>query len=95
MCPDELGLGIETTIRGNAINARGEEIPDLFVVGTLRKPAFWESTAVPELRQQAAVVGLDAFQWVTRPPRLRARPSFVVVHWPGSSALPYPLRRSG
>jgi hypothetical protein len=24
------------------------------VVGTLRKPDLWESTAVPELRQQAA-----------------------------------------
>jgi uncharacterized NAD(P)/FAD-binding protein YdhS len=28
----------------------------MFVVGTLRKPALWESTAVPELRGQAATV---------------------------------------
>ena len=26
------------------------------MVGTLRKPALWESTAVPELRSQAATV---------------------------------------
>lgn len=54
--PDELALGVETTAAGHAIAADGGKIPDLFVVGTLRKPAFWESTAVPELREQAATV---------------------------------------
>jgi uncharacterized NAD(P)/FAD-binding protein YdhS/predicted metal-dependent enzyme (double-stranded beta helix superfamily) len=54
--PDELALGIETTTAGNALDAEGREVPDLFVVGTLRKPALWESTAVPELRGQAANV---------------------------------------
>jgi uncharacterized NAD(P)/FAD-binding protein YdhS len=49
-------LGVETTAAGNAIAADGAEVPDMFVVGTLRKPAFWESTAVPELRGQAATV---------------------------------------
>jgi len=34
----------------------GAAVPDLAVVGTLRKPATWESTAVPELRSQAAEV---------------------------------------
>jgi uncharacterized NAD(P)/FAD-binding protein YdhS len=53
---DELALGIETTREGAAIAADGHEVPDLFVVGTLRKPAYWESTAVPELRTQAATV---------------------------------------
>jgi uncharacterized NAD(P)/FAD-binding protein YdhS len=57
LCSDELSLGIETTARGNAVDASGDEVSDLFVVGTLRKPAFWESTAVPELRVQAATVG--------------------------------------
>jgi len=54
--PDELGLGIETTAEGNAIDGHGQPVPDLYVVGTLRKPALWESTAVPELRSQAAAV---------------------------------------
>jgi uncharacterized NAD(P)/FAD-binding protein YdhS len=54
--PDELALGIETTSDGNAVAADAAEVPDLFIVGTLRKPALWESTAVPELRQQAATV---------------------------------------
>jgi len=55
--PDELELGIETTPDCRAIAADGSDVADLFVVGTLRKPAIWESTAVPELRSQAAVVG--------------------------------------
>jgi uncharacterized NAD(P)/FAD-binding protein YdhS len=54
--PDELGLGVETCGDGNAVIADGDVVADLFVVGTLRKPAFWESTAVPELRNQAAAV---------------------------------------
>ncbi|WP_051134335.1 FAD/NAD(P)-binding protein [Methylocystis sp. ATCC 49242] len=51
---DELALGVETTAEGNAISADGAPILDMYVVGTLRKPALWESTAVPELREQAA-----------------------------------------
>ncbi|MFO0810403.1 MAG: FAD/NAD(P)-binding protein [Gemmataceae bacterium] len=62
--PDELSLGLETTPKGNAVGADGREVPDLFVVGTLRKPATWESTAVPELRAQAAAVGERIAQWI-------------------------------
>jgi uncharacterized NAD(P)/FAD-binding protein YdhS len=54
--PDELGLGLDTASDGNAIDADGHVASDLFVVGTLRKPSLWESTAVPELRNQAAAV---------------------------------------
>ena len=54
--PDELSLGIDTTPDGNAIDADGREVPDLFLVGTLRKSTDWESTAVPELRGQAGAV---------------------------------------
>ena len=54
---DELSLGLDVTADGHAVAADGSAVPDLFVVGTLRKPQTWESTAVPELRQQAALVG--------------------------------------
>jgi uncharacterized NAD(P)/FAD-binding protein YdhS len=53
LMPDELNLGIQTTPDGNTIAAAGKIVSDLFVIGTLRKPELWESTAVPELRQQA------------------------------------------
>jgi uncharacterized NAD(P)/FAD-binding protein YdhS len=58
--PDELSLGIDTTRNGNAIAADGQEVPDLFLVGTLRKSTDWESTAVPELRNQAATAAEGA-----------------------------------
>jgi Cysteine dioxygenase type I len=64
LCQDELALGIETTADGHAIAASGGEVPDLFVVGTLRKPAFWESTAVPELSEQAETVARKVFDWL-------------------------------
>lgn len=51
---DELALGVETTAGGGAVDAHGREVRGMFIVGTLRKPGAWESTAVPELRQQAA-----------------------------------------
>jgi uncharacterized NAD(P)/FAD-binding protein YdhS len=54
LCADELNLGVMTTSAGNAVATNGQPVTDLFVVGTLRKPGLWESTAVPELRQQAA-----------------------------------------
>ena len=63
--PDALALGIETSSRGNAMAANGEELADVFVVGTLRKPACWESTAVPELREQAAQVAVEILSSLT------------------------------
>ena len=55
--PDILSLGLETTRDGVVVDAHGVVAADLFVVGTLRKFAVWESTAVPELRVQAEQVG--------------------------------------
>jgi uncharacterized NAD(P)/FAD-binding protein YdhS len=54
--PDELNLGLLTTADGRAVGRGGDAVPGLNVVGTLRKPAAWESTAVPELRVQAEAV---------------------------------------
>jgi uncharacterized NAD(P)/FAD-binding protein YdhS len=64
--PDELSLGIDTTPDGHAIAADGREVPDLFLVGTLRKSTDWESMAVPELRGQAAAVAEDVLGLLAR-----------------------------
>lgn len=54
--PDPLSLGVDSTEEGMAISFDGMPVENLFVVGTLRKAQDWESTAVPELRIQAADV---------------------------------------
>ena len=60
LAPDELSLGLQTTVEGATIGEDGRQADDLFVVGTLRKPQYWESTAVPELRVQAAAIAQQA-----------------------------------
>jgi uncharacterized NAD(P)/FAD-binding protein YdhS/predicted metal-dependent enzyme (double-stranded beta helix superfamily) len=72
--PDALSLGINTTRNGNPIAADGQELADLFLVGTLRKSTDWESTAVPELRQQSADAAANVLalllrrRWQSIPP---------------------------
>jgi uncharacterized NAD(P)/FAD-binding protein YdhS len=51
--PDALGLGLDTTLGGAIIDARGEPSPRISLVGPLRKGLLWENTAVPELRLEA------------------------------------------
>jgi uncharacterized NAD(P)/FAD-binding protein YdhS len=53
---DPLGLGLETATDGRLIAADGEVVDGLMAVGALRRGSLWESTAVPELRGQAAGV---------------------------------------
>jgi len=62
ICDDKLGLGLCTDADGRATDCDGKAHPDLLVAGTLRKSSLWESTAVPELRQQAAAVAKIALQ---------------------------------
>ncbi|MCC2547192.1 FAD/NAD(P)-binding protein [Hymenobacter sp. BT175] len=51
---DSLRLGMVTDAHGALINARGEASTIFSTLGPSRRPAYFESTAVPELRQQAA-----------------------------------------
>ena len=53
---DPLGLGIVATDDGRAVDANGLADPRLRVVGALRRGALYESTAIPELRDQAAQI---------------------------------------
>jgi uncharacterized NAD(P)/FAD-binding protein YdhS len=55
--PNALGYGLDSAPNGAVRDARGEPTPGLFTVGVLRKGDLWESTAIPELRTQAAALG--------------------------------------
>lgn len=61
---DELGLGVETADNGAVIGADGAASDRVFAVGPWRRAALWESTAVPELRVQAARMAAHLLDFV-------------------------------
>ena len=54
--PDPLGLGLDTDPDGALVGADGRASGALFTLGPLRQGSLWESTAVPEIRAQAAAL---------------------------------------
>jgi uncharacterized NAD(P)/FAD-binding protein YdhS len=57
LTPDALRLGIRTDATGALLGPDGQpSAGGLFTLGASRRPAYFESTAVPELRQQAAAL---------------------------------------
>jgi uncharacterized NAD(P)/FAD-binding protein YdhS len=52
--PDRLGLGLEVGKKGTLIGTGGRNQGRVFVLGPTRRGELWETTAVRELRQQAA-----------------------------------------
>jgi uncharacterized NAD(P)/FAD-binding protein YdhS len=51
---DPLELGIDINQCGSLINAYGQPSSCLYTLGPVRKASDWETTAVPEIRMQAA-----------------------------------------
>jgi hydroxyacylglutathione hydrolase len=56
--PDVLSLGLDTGEDGALLDARGEPSDLFYTLGPLRKGNLWETTAVPEIRAQAADLAL-------------------------------------
>lgn len=52
--PNTLSMGIDTAPNGALIDADGNTSQILYTLGTPRKGNLWETTAVPEIRVQAA-----------------------------------------
>jgi len=52
--PDPLFLGLDVDKDGSVLNDQGVPSQSLFAIGPVRKGNLWETTAVPELRQQAS-----------------------------------------
>ncbi len=57
--PDALRLGIRTDAHGALLGAADQPSHTLFTLGPSRRPAFFESTAVPELREQAVALAQE------------------------------------
>ena len=49
---DPLGLGVQADTAGR-LRHDGTSWPHLFAIGSLLRGTLWESTAMPEIRQQA------------------------------------------
>ncbi|MDO7849483.1 FAD/NAD(P)-binding protein [Hymenobacter sp. M29] len=64
LAADPLGLGLLTDEHGALRGADGRVSATLFTLGPSRRPAYFESTAVPELRQQAAELARELAQRV-------------------------------
>jgi len=56
LVPDPLRLGVETDDEGRLLDTEGRPVEGLFTLGPLRRPSLWESTAMPEIRAQAAAL---------------------------------------
>jgi uncharacterized NAD(P)/FAD-binding protein YdhS len=53
---DPLGLGLDVGDDGSLIDADGTPSPVLSTLGPLRRGRLWETTAVPEIRDQACAL---------------------------------------
>ena len=54
--PDPLFLGLDVDKHGALLDGHGTRLPWLFGLGPIRKGCLWETTAVPEIRHQAAAL---------------------------------------
>jgi uncharacterized NAD(P)/FAD-binding protein YdhS len=56
IAPDALRLGLSCRTTGEVLDEAGEVVPQMYAVGPPRKGTLYESTAIPEIRAQAAEV---------------------------------------
>lgn len=66
LTPDPLRLGASCTNQGEVLDVSGQVVPGLHVVGPPRKGTLWETTAVPEIRGQAALLAQQLPERVRR-----------------------------
>jgi uncharacterized NAD(P)/FAD-binding protein YdhS len=60
--PGPVGMGLDTTADGQILDGDGEPVPGLYTLGASRVGTLWESTAIPEIRAQAAQLGATIAQ---------------------------------
>jgi uncharacterized NAD(P)/FAD-binding protein YdhS len=57
--PDALGLALDASAALGLIGANGHVTPGLWAIGPLLRGVFWECTAVPDIRGQAAALARE------------------------------------
>ncbi|MEV6986458.1 FAD/NAD(P)-binding protein [Sphaerisporangium sp. NPDC051017] len=69
--PGPLGLGLDADAGGAVLDAEGRPSDRVFTLGPPLRGKWYETTAVPEIRAQAAVLAPRLVEAVTRPAALR------------------------
>lgn len=72
-----LGIGIDTASNGALIQADGSASTVLYTIGTPRKGNLWETTAVPELREQAKALAQDILITLNTVSTATSHPAFT------------------
>lgn len=65
--PDPCRLGLDVDAGSRPLSAKGAVRAGLYAVGPLTRGAFWEMTAVPDIRSQAASVAADLLAELAAP----------------------------
>ncbi|MBO3460502.1 FAD/NAD(P)-binding protein [Aetokthonos hydrillicola Thurmond2011] len=73
-------IGIETAANGAVIDVQGNVSQRLYTIGTPRKGNLWETTAVPEIRVQAANLAQELLKSFHARPYAKSRDSFAEDH---------------
>jgi len=60
--PDALGMGLDVDSDGCCIDHKGDRSNTIYALGPLLKGTLWETTAVPEIRSQAAQMSLRVLE---------------------------------
>ncbi|MDO7867591.1 FAD/NAD(P)-binding protein [Nocardioides jiangxiensis] len=75
------GMGLATR-DGRLVDGRGRHDAPIWTLGALRRGELWESTAVPEIRQQALALAVGVLEAVAPLPRRLADGTWVPGHHP-------------
>jgi uncharacterized NAD(P)/FAD-binding protein YdhS len=65
---DPMGLGLEVDDRCRLVGRDGRPEPRLYAVGPITRGSFWETVAVPDIRNQVAAVAACVIEHVARAP---------------------------
>jgi hypothetical protein len=70
------GVGVRLTPDGYLIDAAGSIVPNIVCIGSIRQGEEWETTAIPEIRSQAAAIATLIADGISDQPTRRA-PSLI------------------
>jgi uncharacterized NAD(P)/FAD-binding protein YdhS len=86
------GIGVRTDSEGRLVDAHGDMCPNVVCLGAVRQGELWESTAIPEIRSQAAAAA-DLLATQTVQVRRRSAPKRTSRRLPVESAYAEGVRR--